>query len=71
MAVLSPNDSINRILEALGLEKVKSLTIACEVNSPVMVTTEQYVAGSQLDGLAAVLETKEWVLVPKQQHGNG
>jgi hypothetical protein len=65
MAICPPNKAISRILAALGLENVRSLEISAEVNSAVMIVTEQYVTGSQLDDLATALETKEWVLVPK------
>lgn len=65
MAVIPPNDAVNRILAALGLEKVRSLKISATVNSAVTVVTEQYATGTQVDNLAAALETKEWVLVPR------
>ena len=65
MAICPPNTAINRILAALGLENVRSLKINAAVNDVVTVVTEQYVTGSQLDDLATALETKEWVLVPK------
>jgi hypothetical protein len=65
MAICPPNEAINRILAALGLENVRSLKINAAVNDAVTVVTEQYVTGSQLDDLATALETKEWVLVPK------
>jgi len=66
MAISTPNDAINRILAALGLEKVRSLKINAGVNRPVTIVTEQYVTERQLDDLATALETKEWVLVPKE-----
>jgi hypothetical protein len=65
MAICPPNTAINRILAALGLKNVRSLKISAEVNSAVAVVTEQYVTGTQVDDLATALETKEWVLVPK------
>jgi hypothetical protein len=65
MAVIAPNTAINRILAALGLENVRSLKINATVNNAVMVVTEQYVTGTQVDDLATALETKEWVLVPR------
>jgi len=68
MAICPPNTAINRILAALGLEKVRSLKISAEVNSAVAVVTEQYVTGTQMDDLATALETKEWVLVPKADY---
>lgn len=67
MAICPPNTAINRILAALGLENVRSLKINAAVNDVVTVVTEQYATGSQLDDLAAALETKEWVLVPKAE----
>jgi hypothetical protein len=65
MAICPPNKAINRILAALGLENVRSLKINAAVNDVVTVVTEQYATGTQLDDLATALETKEWVLVPK------
>jgi hypothetical protein len=65
MAICPPNTAINRILAALGLENVRSLKINAAVNDVVTVVTEQYVTGTQMDDLATALETKEWVLVPK------
>lgn len=66
MAVVPPDDSINRIVSALGLENVRSLTISFAVNSAVAVVTEQYVTGNQMENLATAFEEKEWVLVPKR-----
>jgi hypothetical protein len=37
-----------------------------DVDSAVAIVTEQYVTGDQLGRLAAELETKEWVLVPRE-----
>jgi hypothetical protein len=65
MAIFPPNTAINRILAALGLENVRSLKINAAVNDVVTVVTEQCATGTQLDDLATALETKEWVLVPK------
>jgi len=68
MAVIPPSNAINRILAALGLENVRSLTLSASVNSAVAVVTEQYATGSQMDDLAAALETKDWVLVSKDEY---
>jgi hypothetical protein len=68
MAIFPPNTAITRILAALGLENVRSLKINAAVNDAVMVVTEQYVTGTQVDDLAAALETKEWLLVPKAEY---
>ncbi len=65
MAIATTNPAIPRILNALGLENVRSLRLNMELNSAVAVVTEQYVTVGQLDRLAGELETKEWVLVPK------
>jgi hypothetical protein len=68
MAICPPNTAINRILAALGLENVRSLKISAAVNDAVTVVTEQYVTDTQMENLAAALETKEWVLVPKAEY---
>ena len=67
MAIASNSKPIVRILDALGLENVRSMTISAAVGSVVAVVTEQYVTGDQLERLAGELETKEWVLVPKAE----
>jgi hypothetical protein len=54
-----------RIVEALGLKNVRSMRLNMQADSVVAVTTEQFVSGEQLDGLAGELELREWVLVPK------
>ena len=61
------NSAVARILDALGLKYVRSLRLNMEWNSAVAVVTEQYVTGDQLERLAGTLETKEWVLVPKDE----
>jgi hypothetical protein len=61
------NSAIPRILDALGLKYVRSLRLNMELNSAVAVVTEQYVTGDQLERLAMALETKEWVLVPRDE----
>ena len=61
------NSAIPRILDALGLKYVRSLRLNMELNNAVAVVTEQYVTGDQLERLAGALETKEWVLVPKDE----
>ena len=67
VAIASNSKPIGRILDALGLEHVRSMTISAAVGSVVAVVTEQYVTGDQLERLAGELETKEWVLVPKAE----
>lgn len=65
MAICPPDDAINRIIAAIGLEKVRSINIRAAVGEAVTVTTEQHITRPQIDDLAIALETKEWVLVPK------
>lgn len=66
---IAPSNSppVVRLLKALGLENVRSLTLSAKTNSAVAVVTEQFVTGEQLDRLADELETKEWVLVPRAE----
>ena len=68
MAIAKPQcGEIGRIVEALGLKYVRSLRFSMEVDSVVAVVTEQYVTENQLGRLAAELETKNWVLVPRDE----
>lgn len=68
MAIATPvHSAIPRILDALGLKHVRSLRLNMDVDSAVAVVTEQFVTGDQLERLAGALETKEWVLVPKDE----
>jgi hypothetical protein len=67
MAIATPGcGPVRRVVEALGLQNVRSLRLSMDVDSAVAIVTEQYVTGDQLGRLAAELETKEWVLVPRE-----
>ena len=63
----SQGNAAGRIVDALGLKYVRSLRLSMELNSAVAIVTEQYVSGDQLERLAGELETKEWVLVPRDE----
>ena len=63
----SQGNAVARIVDALGLKYVRSLRLSMELNSVVAIVTEQYVTGDQLERLAGELETKEWVLVPRDE----
>ena len=63
----SQGNAASRIVDALGLKYVRSLRLSMELNSAVAIVTEQYVSGDQLERLAGELETKEWVLVPRDE----
>lgn len=63
----SQGNAVSRIVDALGLKYVRSLRLSMELNSAVAIVTEQYVTGDQLERLAGELETKEWVLVPRDE----
>ena len=60
-------NAASRIVDALGLKYVRSLRLSMELNNAVAIVTEQYVSGDQLERLASELETKEWVLVPRDE----
>ena len=62
------HSAVARILDALGLKHVRSLRLNMELNSAVAVVTEQYVTGDQLERVALAIETREWVLVPKDEN---
>jgi hypothetical protein len=66
MTFVAMNGSpINRILDALGLNHVRSMTINARAGEVVSVVTEQFIQSDQIEKVACELETKEWVLVPK------
>jgi len=68
MAIATPGcGPVRRVVEALGLQNVRSLRLSMELDSAVAIVTEQYVTGDQLGRLAAEFETKEWVLVPRDE----
>ena len=63
----SQGNAVARIVDALGLKYVRSLRLNIELGSVVAIVAEQYVTGDQLERLAGELETKEWVLVPRDE----
>lgn len=63
--VTPPDENIRRIVAALGLERCHALTLRMALNECVSVTAEQYADKLCLDQLATVLESREYVLVPK------
>lgn len=68
MAIATPGcGPVRRLVDALGLQHVRSLRLSMELDSAVSIVTEQFVTGDQLGRLAAELETKEWVLVPRDE----
>ena len=67
MALCHPSPAIVRLVKALGLDPdaVRSVSLNLAVNDVVIVRTEQYATGEQIDRVAAEIEAGEYVLVPK------
>jgi hypothetical protein len=56
-----------RICDALGLKNVRALSLSMAVDDAVMLAVTQYVTGDQMDRFAGELETRQYVLVPKDE----
>ena len=69
MALCHPSPAIVRLVKALGLnpDTVRSVNLSLAVNDVVVVRTEQYASGDQIEGVAAEIEASEYVLVPKSE----
>jgi hypothetical protein len=63
MAIVAPNSLCTRICDALGLSRVRSLTLHMEVNSVVTVDAEFFPNSKQLEDVAEELETKRYILI--------
>jgi hypothetical protein len=69
MAAIDPRDSTpGRIAEALGLSMCRSVVLRMGLSEPVTVTAEQFVEKRRLDGLLYEIESREYVLVPKEEY---
>ena len=56
-----------RICDALGLKDVRALSLSMAVDDAVMLAVTQYVTGDQMERFAGELETRQYVLVPKDE----
>ena len=56
-----------RICDALGLKDVRALSLSMAVDHAVMLTATQYATVDQMERLAGELETRQYVLVPKDE----
>jgi len=56
-----------RICDALGLKDVRALSLSMAVDHAVMLTATQYVTGDQMERFAGELESRQYVLVPKDE----
>jgi hypothetical protein len=70
MAIANQPDSVQRILKALGLERVRSLSIHFEVNSLTTVEATFTPSNVSLDGIADAFESKRYRLLELDE-GNG
>jgi len=67
MAIRNGDIAAARICDSLGLKNVRSLSLSMAVDDLTMVTATQYVTGDQFNRLADELETRQYVLVPKDE----
>jgi hypothetical protein len=63
------NEATARIVAALGLRNVRSLRLSIEVGNVITVTAEQFVLKDELDQIALVLETNDFVMMTKEEWG--
>jgi type III secretory pathway component EscV len=63
MAIANQDGNVQRIVAALGLERVVSLTLHFEVNAMPMVDATFMPTKDKLDGVADALESKRYRLV--------
>ena len=68
MAVMVTNPFLKRIVDALGLSSCRGFTLKASVDDVARIQAERYVTGEQLDGVANALETKDYVLVPREEY---
>ncbi len=68
MAVFGTNPILGRIVDALGLGLCRGFTLKASVDDVARIQAEQYATGEQLDGVAAALETKDYVLLPREEY---
>lgn len=68
MAISGVHPALGRIMEALGLGLCRGFTLSANVDDVVRIQAEQYATGEQLDGVAAALETRDYVLVPREEY---
>jgi hypothetical protein len=67
MPIRNGGSAAARICDSLGLKNVRSLSLSMAVDDLTMVTATQYVTGDQFNRLADELETRQYVLVPKDE----
>jgi len=66
-----PWSVVERLAKALGLERCRAATIRLEAGNLVQITAEQFATVRQVEGMAEVFETTEFVLLerPKPKEG--
>lgn len=64
--VIGSDDTVRRIVSALGLERCTDLSLHFSVGEAVTVAATQYVTRDQLAGVADILETGEFELTRKE-----
>lgn len=68
MAIIGQrNSTAARICDALGLKNVRALSLSMAVDDLTMLTVTQYVTGDQFERFAGELESRQYVLVPKDE----
>ena len=67
MEVSVVDPAVARLVNALGLKNCSSAVLSMAVNDVVRVRAEQFVTADQMNGLAAELESKDFVIVSRQE----
>ena len=55
------------MVNALGLKNCRSAVLSMAVDDVVRVRAEQFVTADQMNGLAAELESKDFVIVSREE----
>ena len=65
MAVAVVDPAVQRLAKALGLKDCRSAVLRISVDEVVMLTTECFARGPDLERLAGEIETGEFVVIEK------
>ena len=67
MAVAVVDPAVARLVNALGLKNCRSAVVSMAADDVVRVRAEQFVTADQMNGLAAELESKDFVIVSREE----
>lgn len=67
MAITVVDHAVARLVNALGLKNCRSAVLSMSADDVVRVRAEQFVTADQMNGLAAELESKDFVIVLREE----